>query len=65
MWLSKQMRQPPPTADADLGVTTIAGKSVGVFEALLLRRILAPFRSKLHVLGKSLTAAQHCGGNDK
>ena len=30
MWLSKQMRQPPPTADADLGVTTIAGKSVGV-----------------------------------
>ena len=30
MWLSKQMRQPPPTADADLGMTTIAGKSVGV-----------------------------------
>ena len=30
MWLSRQMRRPPPTADADLGVTTIAGKSVGV-----------------------------------
>lgn len=30
MWLSKQMRSAPPTADADLGVTTIAGKSVGV-----------------------------------
>ena len=30
MWLSKQMRPAPPTADADLGVTTIAGKKVGV-----------------------------------
>ena len=30
MWLSKQMRSAPPTADADLGVTTIAGESVGV-----------------------------------
>ena len=30
MWLSKQMRPVPPTADADLGVTTIAGDSVGV-----------------------------------
>ena len=30
MWLSKQMRSAPPTADADLGVTTIAGDSVGV-----------------------------------
>ena len=30
MWLSKQMRPAPPTADADLGVTTIAGDSVGV-----------------------------------
>jgi phage gp45-like len=30
MWLSKQMKSPPPTADADLGVTTIAGDSVGV-----------------------------------
>lgn len=30
MWLSKQMRPTVPTADADLGVTTIAGGSVGV-----------------------------------
>lgn len=30
MWLARQMRRPPPTADADLGVTTIAGESVGV-----------------------------------
>lgn len=30
MWLSKQMRPAPATADADLGVTTIAGGSVGV-----------------------------------
>ena len=30
MWLSKQMRSAPPTADADLGVTTIAGEQVGV-----------------------------------
>lgn len=30
MWLSRQMRSAPPTADADLGVTTIAGDSVGV-----------------------------------
>ena len=30
MWLSKQLRSAPPTADADLGVTTIAGERVGV-----------------------------------
>lgn len=30
MWLSRQMRSALPTADADLGVTTIAGESVGV-----------------------------------
>ena len=30
MWLSSKMRPAPPTADADLGVTTIAGDSVGV-----------------------------------
>ena len=30
MWLSKQMRSAPPTADAELGVTTIAGERVGV-----------------------------------
>lgn len=30
MWLSKQMRTGTQTADADLGVTTIAGSSVGV-----------------------------------
>ena len=30
MWISSRMRPAPPTADADLGVTTIAGKSVGV-----------------------------------
>lgn len=30
MWLSKQMRPAVPTADADLGVTTIEGDSVGV-----------------------------------
>ena len=30
MWLSKQMRSAPPTADADLGRTTIAGRSAGV-----------------------------------
>lgn len=29
MWLSKQMRPAPATADADLGVTTIAGEQVG------------------------------------
>lgn len=30
MWLSRQMRQTLPTADADLGMTTIAGERVGV-----------------------------------
>lgn len=30
MWLSKQVKPAVPTADADLGVTTIAGDSVGV-----------------------------------
>jgi len=30
MWLSRQMRSALPTADADLGVTTIAGDRVGV-----------------------------------
>ena len=30
MWLSSKMRPAPATADADLGVTTIAGDSVGV-----------------------------------
>lgn len=30
MWLSKQMKSVTPTADADLGVTTITGGSVGV-----------------------------------
>lgn len=30
MWLSRQMRSAPPTADADLGMTTIAGRNVGV-----------------------------------
>ena len=30
MWLSRQMKAPAPTADADLGMTTIAGDSVGV-----------------------------------
>lgn len=30
MWLSKQMRPAPPTADADMGVTTIGGKQSGV-----------------------------------
>lgn len=30
MWLSKQMKSASPTADADLGTTTIAGGSVGV-----------------------------------
>lgn len=30
MWLSKQMKKALPTADADLGVTTITGDSVGV-----------------------------------
>ena len=30
MWLSKQMKPAPATADADLGVTTIAGDRVGV-----------------------------------
>ena len=30
MWLSKQMKTAPPAAGADLGVTTIAGDSVGV-----------------------------------
>ena len=30
MWISRQMKAPAPTADADLGMTTIAGDSVGV-----------------------------------
>lgn len=30
MWLSKRMKPTVPTADADLGTTTIAGGSVGV-----------------------------------
>lgn len=30
MWLSRKMRPMPPTADADLGMTTISGDSVGV-----------------------------------
>lgn len=30
MWLSKQMKPQAPTADADLGTTTIAGESAGV-----------------------------------
>lgn len=30
MWLSKQVKPSPPTADADLGVTTIAGEGAGV-----------------------------------
>lgn len=30
MWLSRQMRTVPPTADTDLGVTTISGDRVGV-----------------------------------
>lgn len=30
MWLSSKMRPAPPTSDADLGITTIAGNSVGV-----------------------------------
>ena len=30
MWLARQMRSAPPTADADMGVTTIAGDRVGV-----------------------------------
>ena len=30
MWLSRQIKPAPPTADADLGMTTIAGDSVGV-----------------------------------
>jgi phage gp45-like len=30
MWLSKQVKPVSPTADADLGVTTIAGNGTGV-----------------------------------
>ena len=30
MWLSRQMKPAIPTADADLGVTTIAGEQAGV-----------------------------------
>ena len=30
MWLSKQMRPAPPTADADMGMTTIGGEQTGV-----------------------------------
>lgn len=30
MWLSSKMRPAPPTADADLGVTSITGEDVGV-----------------------------------
>lgn len=30
MWLSKQMKPAAPTSDADMGVTTISGKQVGV-----------------------------------
>ena len=30
MWLSKQMGPAPPTADADMGMTTIGGEQTGV-----------------------------------
>lgn len=30
MWLSRQMKSAPPTADADLGMTTIGGEQAGV-----------------------------------
>ena len=30
MWISRQMKGPLPTADADLGMTTIGGDSAGV-----------------------------------
>ena len=30
MWLSKQMKPVPPTADADMGSTTIVGENLGV-----------------------------------
>ena len=30
MWISKQLRPMPPTADTDLGTTTIQGEQVGV-----------------------------------
>lgn len=30
MWLSKQIKPETPTADADLGMTTIAGEGTGV-----------------------------------
>lgn len=30
MWISQKLRPSPPTADADLGVTTIAGGQAGV-----------------------------------
>ncbi len=30
MWISRQMKKTIPTADADLGTTTISGSSVGV-----------------------------------
>lgn len=30
MWISREMRSAPPTADADLGLTTISGGEAGV-----------------------------------
>ena len=36
MWLSRQMKAPAPTADADLGMTTITGDSVGVVTRVYL-----------------------------
>ena len=41
MWLSRQMKQVQPAAEADLGVTTIAGGSVGLTKdsVILLEQI--------------------------
>ena len=40
MWLSRQMKAPAPTADADLGMTTITGDSVGVVTRGEVRALL-------------------------
>lgn len=39
MWLSKQIRSAPPSADADLGVTSIAGGAAGVLTRGEVRRV--------------------------
>ena len=51
MWLARQMRSAPPTADADMGVTTIAGDRVGVLTRGEVRElpVYGPGLSLIHI----------------